>query len=221
MSSIDLWYVTRATGISALVLLSGSMLLGILTAGRAKSSLPAYARAEIHRRLSGLTVVFLAIHIATSVLDTFVDINPVAVVMPFVSNYHRYWLALGTVGFDLFLAVGISSALRQHIPARLWRLVHWLAYLSWPVAVAHTIGMGTDAKTSWVLALLVACITAVLGAVVWRVVTSTRARVSFAGHGYSSVRLPYGHGPNRLPVPKEHFRDDDRNSKAKCSTHRC
>src|SRR5258708_30675492 len=130
MSSIDLWYTTRATGIVSLVLLTATMFLGILTAGRAKSALPAFARADIHRRISVLTVVFLSIHVLTSVLDTYVHINPIAVVVPFTSSYHTFWLALGTVGVDLFLAVAISSALRQHLSARAWRLCHWLAYLS-------------------------------------------------------------------------------------------
>jgi sulfoxide reductase heme-binding subunit YedZ len=111
-------------------------------------------------------VVFLAIHVLTSVLDTYVDINWLAVVVPFTSSYHTGWLALGTVGVDFFLAVAISSALRRHISARAWRVWHWAAYLSWPVAVAHALGMGTDAGLPWVLGLVSACITAVVGTAV-------------------------------------------------------
>ena len=121
MSSIDLWYTTRATGIVALVLLTATMFLGILTAGRAPSSLPAFARTDIHRRIAVLTVVFLGLHVVTSVLDTYVHINWLSIVVPFTSSYHTYWLALGTVGVDFFLAVAVSSALRQHISARAWR----------------------------------------------------------------------------------------------------
>jgi predicted ferric reductase len=176
MSSIDLWYTTRATGIAALVLLTATVFLGILVAGRAPSRLPAFARADIHRRISFLTVVFLAIHVVTSVLDTYVNINPLAIVAPFASSYHRFWLALGTVGVDLFLAVAISSALRSHISAGAWRLLHWLAYLSWPVAVAHSLGMGTDAKLTWVLGLVALCVASVVGVTSWRVVGATRAR---------------------------------------------
>jgi methionine sulfoxide reductase heme-binding subunit len=177
MSSIDLWYTTRATGLVALVLLSATIVLGILTAGRAPSRLPAFARADIHRRLAVLTVVFLAIHVLTSVLDTYVDINWLAVVVPFTSNYHTGWLALGTVGVDFFLAVALSSALRRHISARAWRLWHWAAYLSWPVAVAHGLGMGTDARLPWVLGLVAVCIAGVVGAVAWRVARSVRSKV--------------------------------------------
>lgn len=176
MSSIDLWYTTRATGLVALVLLTGTMFLGILTAGRARSSLPAFARADIHRRLAVLTVVFLGLHVLTSILDSYVHINSLAVVVPFTAKYHTFWLALGTVSVDFFLAVAISSALRQHISARAWRWWHWCAYLSWPVAVAHTLGMGTDANLSWVLGLVASCIALVVGVTAWRAVGSIRSK---------------------------------------------
>jgi sulfoxide reductase heme-binding subunit YedZ len=178
MSSIDLWYTTRATGIVGLVLLTATVLLGILTAGRAKSTLPAFARADLHRRLSVITVVFLAVHVLTSVLDTYVHIDPLAIVVPFTSSYHSFWLALGTVGLDLLLAVAVSSALRNHISARAWRLWHWLAYLSWPVAVSHALGMGTDARLTWVLGLVGLCTAGVAGAAAWRMADHRRGRAA-------------------------------------------
>jgi predicted ferric reductase len=138
--------------------------------------MPAFARAELHRRLSIITVVFLGIHVLTSVLDTYVSINWMAIIVPFSSSYHRFWLALGTIGVDLFLAVAISSALRQHFSARAWRLLHWLAYISWPVAVAHSLGMGTDDRLTWVLALVAACIASLIGVTAWRIVDSARGR---------------------------------------------
>ena len=178
MSSIDLWYATRATGIAALVLLSGTVILGVLTSGRARSSLPGFARVELHKRLSLLAIVFLAIHVLTAVLDSYVDIGWAAIAVPFTSHYDRLYTALGTLGLDLLLAVAISSALRRFIPARLWRGLHWLAYLSWPDAVAHTLGMGTDTRLDWMLGLVAANVAAVVAAVCWRVVVATRARTS-------------------------------------------
>ena len=178
MPSIDLWYTTRASGLVALVLLSGTVVLGILTAGRARSALPGFARSEVHRRLSVLTVVFLAVHVLTAEIDTYVKVGWLAVVAPFTSSYHRTWLALGTIGADLLLAVAISSALRQHVPARAWRALHWLAYLSWPVAVSHALGMGTDSKLTWALGLLAVCTAGVVVAAGWRVAGAHRAKAA-------------------------------------------
>lgn len=165
MSSIDLWYTTRATGLAALVLLSATMALGLLTAGRTASARwPGFARAELHKRLSALTLAFLAIHVLTSVVDTYVDVGWASIVLPFASGYHRFWTALGTIGVDLGAAVAISSALRRQIPPRVWRALHWLAYGSWPVAVGHAIGMGTDMRLAPVDALVAACVLVVLAA---------------------------------------------------------
>jgi predicted ferric reductase len=178
MSQIDLWYATRATGLVALVLLTGTMVLGILVAGRAKGRLPAFARVEVHRNITVLTMVFLAIHIVTSLLDSYVHIGWLSVIVPFLSSYHRGWVALGTVGVDAIAAVAVSSALRHHIPARAWPAMHWLAYLSWPTAVSHTLGMGTDARFAWVRALVALCSAAVLSALTWRAVSAARARTA-------------------------------------------
>ena len=168
--STTIWYAMRATGIVALVLLTGTVVLGILTAGRVRSrSWPAFAQADLHKRVSLLAMAFLALHVLTAVVDTYVHVGWASVLVPFVSPYRPLWTGLGTVGVDLLAAVAISSALRQRMSARTWRAIHWLAYGSWPVAMAHSLGMGTDASRLWMDALAAACTLAVGGALAWRV----------------------------------------------------
>jgi sulfoxide reductase heme-binding subunit YedZ len=176
-SSTALWYSTRATGIVALVLLTLTMVLGILTAGRVKTrGWPAFAQADLHKRVSVLAMAFLGIHVLTAVLDTYVDIGWTSIVVPFASPYRPLWTGLGTVGVDLLIAVAVSSAIRQHISARAWRTVHWLAYGSWPVAMAHSLGEGTDGLKLWMGVLAATCALAVAGALSWRVVDYRRQR---------------------------------------------
>jgi len=176
MNSTALWYATRASGIMALLLLTVTMVLGLVTTSRARArNWPGFAQQEIHRRLSIMAVVFLAIHVLTSILDTFVHIGWLAIVVPFTSSYSRFWVGLGTIALDLMLAVFISSLLRSRLKPGTWRGIHWLAYLSWPVALAHTFGMGTDARELWVVALGALCVLAVGLALMWRVrATATR-----------------------------------------------
>jgi DMSO/TMAO reductase YedYZ heme-binding membrane subunit len=69
---------------------------------------------------------------------------------------------------DLMAAVFISSLLRARITPRVWRGIHWLAYGCWPLALAHTFGIGTDGGEGWVIALGSACIVSVLAALLWR-----------------------------------------------------
>jgi methionine sulfoxide reductase heme-binding subunit len=170
VNSTALWYATRASGIMALTLLTLTMVLGLITTTRAKArNWPGFAQQEIHRRVSLIAVVFLGIHVLTSVIDTYVDISWAAIVVPFTSPYSTLWVGVGAIALDLMIAVLITSLLRARMRPAAWRAVHWLAYLSWPIALAHTFGMGTDAREPWVIALGVVCVLAVAAALVWRI----------------------------------------------------
>jgi sulfoxide reductase heme-binding subunit YedZ len=211
-SSTALWYTTRATGTVALVLLTGTLVLGILTAGRVRArSWPRFAQADLHKRVSLLAMVFLALHVLTSVLDTYVHVGWAAIIVPFASQYRPAWTGLGTVGVDLILAVAISSAFRQRIRSRTWRGIHWLAYGSWPVAMFHSLGMGTDASTLWMDGLAVLCSVAVISTLGWRISDAKKSRDRAISAGAitraAPVRLgsdPIQTGPTRaeaLPAP--------------------
>lgn len=169
MNAHVLWYITRATGIVALLLLTATTVLGIVTSVRyATESWPRFAWQDLHRRLSLVAVVFVGIHVASTVLEGYAPIGWLSVLVPFTSPYRRLWLGLGTAAVDLLLAVGISSVLRNRIRARTWRALHWLSYLSWPLAVTHGLGTGTDPRLNWVLGLVVLCAGAVFVAGLWR-----------------------------------------------------
>ena len=146
----------------ALILLTLTMVLGMTTTTRARArNWPGFAQQEMHRRISMIAVVFLGVHVLTSVLDTYVNISWAAVVIPFTSSYGRFWVGVGAVSLDLMIAVFVTSLLRARMRPGTWRAVHWLAYLSWPIALAHTFGMGTDAGEGWVIVLGVVCVAAV------------------------------------------------------------
>jgi methionine sulfoxide reductase heme-binding subunit len=173
VSSTTLWYITRASGIVALVLLTMTMVLGLTTTSRARArNWPGFAQQELHRRISMISMVFVAIHVVTSVLDTYVHIGWLAVVVPFSSPYSRFWVAMGTVALDLMLAVFLSSLLRSRMKPTTWRGIHWLAYGSWPIALAHTFGLGTDAGEHWVIVLGALCVLSVGAALLWRTRTA-------------------------------------------------
>jgi len=178
---IGLWYVSRAAGLLALVLLTGTVVLGALTGGRASSAAwPRFAVAALHRNLSLLTITFVAVHVVTAVVDGYAGIAWLDTVLPFVSVYHPFWLGLGAAAFDLLLALVVTSLLRTRISPRLWRAVHWAAYACWPVALLHGFGIGAgDTQSGWGLVVVLACLAAAIGAVLWRVGTShpdTQAR---------------------------------------------
>jgi sulfoxide reductase heme-binding subunit YedZ len=111
--------------------------------------------------VSLLVLVVLVVHIITSVLDSFAPIKLTDAVIPFVSAYRPLWMGLGALAFDLLVALVITSLLRRRIGYNGWRAIHWLAYASWPVAVLHGLGTGSDTKIWWMLGLTIACVAAV------------------------------------------------------------
>jgi methionine sulfoxide reductase heme-binding subunit len=175
VNSTVVWYATRASGIVSLILLTLTMVLGLVTTGRARGrNWPGFAQQEIHRRISILAVLFLGIHVVTSILDTYVHIGWFAIVVPFASPYSPFWVGLGTIALDLMVAVFVSSLLRAHLKPGTWRGIHWLAYASWPIALAHTFGMGTDSRELWVIALGALCVFSVGVALLWRLRVSAK-----------------------------------------------
>ena len=108
-------------------------------------------------------------HIVTAIADSFASIRIVDVFIPFVGSYRPFWLGLGTVAFDLLLALIITSLLRERLGYPLWRAVHWAAYAAWPIALLHGLGTGSDTKVRWAVIVNVACLVAVLVAVLVRV----------------------------------------------------
>lgn len=160
------WYLTRSTGTVALILLTLSVALGVLDVGRIGTSrIPRFLIDGAHRTTSLLALAFLAVHIVTAVLDSFVSITIVQAFVPFVGSYRPFWLGLGAVAFDLLVALVITSLMRRVLGYRAWRATHWLAYACWPVALLHSFGTGSDVKSNWMLAITLVCVAVVLIAV--------------------------------------------------------
>jgi predicted ferric reductase len=189
------WYLTRATGTVALLLLSGAVVLGVVDVRR--WSAPAWPRFivdSLHRNVSLLAMVFLLLHILTSVLDSFASVSLLDAFIPFAGSYRPFWLGLGAVAFDLLIAVTITSLLRQRIGFQTWRAIHWLSYASWPIALLHGLGTGSDVKVTWMPALALVCLVAVLAAVLVRVIAGWRqypyrSRAALGGAGVFTLFL--------------------------------
>ncbi len=164
------WFLTRSTGAVALVLLTLTVVLGVIDVRRyASTAWPRFVIDGLHRSVALTTAVFLALHIVTSVLDSFAPIGLLDAVIPFAGSYRPLWLGLGAVSFDLIVAVTVTSLVRRRIGHRVWRAVHWFSYASWPVALLHGLGTGSDVKSGWLLALSLACLAAVVASVLVRV----------------------------------------------------
>lgn len=170
MNAHVLWFVTRGAGVVSLLLLTAVVVLGVAGATRWRSvRWPRFVVAGLHRNLTLLSLVFIALHVITTVADGYAPISFVNAVLPFTSAYRPLWLGLGAIALDLLVALTVTSLLRARIGYGTWRALHWFAYASWPVALVHALGTGSDARLSWLQLVAAVCVAAVAAAVLWRV----------------------------------------------------
>ena len=159
--SPGVWYFARSAGIVAYLLLSSSVLLGVLMAGRASFTWPRFAVEEVHRFLAILTGVFIVLHGGSLLLDSVVPIGLAQELVPFSSPYRPLAVGLGVCAAELIAAVGISNALRRRLPHRTWRKVHYLTLPAWLLASLHGVLAGTDARHPWFAAIAAGAFAAV------------------------------------------------------------
>ncbi len=170
-----LWYASRATGVVTLVLLTAVVVLGMLVNRQGRlPGLPRFAVTGLHRNISLLSVLFLAIHVLSAIADPYVTIGLAAIVIPFTSPYQPFWLGLGALSLDLIVALILTSLVRARMSRRAWRSIHWLAYAAWPLAVVHSVGSSTDMRSGVMLGVLAGCVVAVCIAAAWRLSRAAR-----------------------------------------------
>ncbi|MHB1089101.1 MAG: hypothetical protein ACYC19_10125 [Acidimicrobiales bacterium] len=164
-----LWYTTRATGMVTLILFTMVVALGTLVANRIGGTMVGrFEINELHRSLTMVAMTFLAIHILTTVLDSYVPTGLISVVIPMTSQYKRVAVGIGAISFDLILAVWTSSLLKLRIPNTTWRFIHWFSWLGFSTALVHGFMSGTDSRKGIGLVVVVVCAVTVLIAALWR-----------------------------------------------------
>lgn len=163
------WALARGSGIVALLFCTISVALGIVVrSGRPVGRLPRFGVVDVHRFASVYAVVLVAMHVALLLADPYAQLRVVDVVVPFMGNYQPFWQGLGTLAAELMVVLVVTSLLRHRLGLRTFRVVHWVAYLLWPVAFAHALGNGTDVAHGWFLSFAALCALIVTASLIWR-----------------------------------------------------
>lgn len=178
-----LWWVDRSAGLVSLVLLTLVMLLGIVATGRPGAAVrPRVMSQALHRQLSLVATLLLAVHIATAVIDSYVPLTVLDVVVPFRAAYRPIWIGVGALALDVLVVLVVTSLLRARLGYRAWRVVHTASYALWPLAVGHALGSGSDMHASTVHAVGITCVAVVLAGAGWRLLTGrSRPATRLAG----------------------------------------
>ena len=182
MTNEAFWAVGRGCGIVALAFLTLSVALGIATrSGRPLLALPRFAVADVHRFAALAGTLLVVTHMTLLFFDPYAQLRLVDFFVPFLGAYRPVWQGLGTCAFDVLVVVVLTSLLRHRLGLRAFRIIHWITYVLWPIALAHAIGNGTDAYQVWFLAFAGCCAATVAIALVLRL------RANFSE--YAEVRV--------------------------------
>lgn len=196
------WYVARASGFVAWALAVGAVLLGLALATRALGNKPRPAwLLDLHRFVGGLTALFIALHIAALVADTYVRFTFADIVVPFASPYARLPVAWGVLAMWLLLAVEATSLMMKRLPKRTWRRIHLTSYLGAALATLHGFTAGTDAGNPVYVWASVASTAAVGFFLVYRVLLpKRRARTSPRAPSSEPPAVVDGDRTTKVPV---------------------
>jgi methionine sulfoxide reductase heme-binding subunit len=163
------WLLARASGLTAYVMLTLSVLAGLVLKARpfGKAIRPA-TLTGLHRMLALTGLGALAGHATALVLDTTVKISPLALVVPGLAGYRPLATSLGVLAAELMIIVYASFSLRKRIGTKNWRRLHWATYGIFAMATAHGLAAGTDTTRPWAFALYAGAVGAVIAATTWR-----------------------------------------------------
>jgi sulfoxide reductase heme-binding subunit YedZ len=172
------WLLARASGLTAYVLLTLSVLAGLVLKSRPFGrALKQASVTDVHRFLALLGLGMLVLHAAALVLDRTVHMPLAALVVPFLSSYRPTAVAFGVLTAELMGLITLSFSLRKRIGVRNWRRLHWATYLVFLMGTIHGLTAGTDTARPWAFSLYLGAVGSVAFATAWRALRRpTRSR---------------------------------------------
>lgn len=174
------WYVTRASGLVAWLMLTASVIWGVVLSTKAfpDQRRPAWLL-DLHRWLGGLAVSFLALHLVALVADNYVHFGLLDLVLPFRSPWKTGAVALGVFAAWLLGAVELTSLARRRLPKRFWRVLHLTSYVSFWLTSLHAAFAGTDRGALLYQGTAAASVLAVAWALMYRLANRRSAAHAF------------------------------------------
>lgn len=168
------WYLSRASAMVAFGLIWFSMASGLIITNKLARAWPGGPTAfDLHQFFSLLGLAFALFHALILLGDKYINYTLAQVIVPFTSSgYKPVWVGLGQIGFYLLALVGLSFYVRKRIGHRAWRLIHFLSFAAFALALAHGIFSGTDSKEAWAVSFYWACAAGLLFLTIYRILVS-------------------------------------------------
>lgn len=157
------WLASRAAGIVAFVLITTAVLLGLFMASNIYRR-PGLKRnlVKLHEQVALTALVAVGAHGVLLLGDAWLRPGLSGIAIPFTIAYRPVWVGLGILAGYLALILGPTYYLRRRIGTKRWRLIHRATVVVFALAVAHSLGSGTDGSSLWFRTLAIASATAVV-----------------------------------------------------------
>lgn len=196
------WYVTRSSAIVAWVLMTLSVVWGVLLATRALRHIdnPGWLH-DLHRYLSGLSILMVALHVVSLMLDGWLNFSLTEALVPFSTDYKPVATAIGILGLYVFVAVQGTSMVMHRLPRRFWRFIHLGSYSLLGVVAFHAGMIGTDVGSTWYTLLSVTLIVVAALVIILRMVVTERVgtlAATAAAHRAPATRTMLVLGADRV-----------------------
>ncbi len=145
------WYLSRASAFVALGMLWLSMMFGLLITDKMAKDWPGAPVAfALHEFVSLAGLAFALFHALILLGDRYINYRLAQILMPFGSvNYHPIWVGVGQIGFYTWAIISATFYVRQRIGSKTWKLIHYLSFFNFMIAIMHGIASGTDSSTTW------------------------------------------------------------------------
>ncbi|MCL4394148.1 MAG: ferric reductase-like transmembrane domain-containing protein [Chloroflexi bacterium] len=169
------WYLARATGVIAYVLLWISMAFGLTIKNKMARVWPGGPLAvDLHQFASLFALALSLFHALVLLGDRYMNYTPAQILIPFTNPTLTFWTGLGQLSFYIMLPVAFSFYARQRIGFKTWRTIHYASFAIYLLVTLHGIFSGTDTTTPGMMGLYALTVFATYFLTVFRILVSVR-----------------------------------------------
>jgi DMSO/TMAO reductase YedYZ heme-binding membrane subunit len=145
-AQLRIWLAARATGVTALLLLTAQVALGLILSHPTNQSTWKLSKRLFpwHENLLVFTLAFLAVHVVFLVLDPYAGVGLGGALIPGLSAYRSAPVAIGVLALYALLITGLTARYPKKLPTGWWLKLHRFAFLVLIAAWLHGILAGTD-----------------------------------------------------------------------------
>lgn len=148
------WYITRAAGLTAYLLLWLSTAWGLAVSNKIFDPLlDRTITYDFHQFISLLAIGFTILHMVVLMGDQYLPFSLSQLLVPFSATYRPLWTGFGIIGMYLVLLVSVTFYIRRWIGRKTFRAIHYLSFIAYAMTTLHGFMAGTDSvlkSTQWI-----------------------------------------------------------------------